>query len=425
MDHPDKVPPLVDYYSLTDRGLRRANNQDAYACVPARQWDVWEHRGHLFLVADGMGAHAAGELASKIAAEDVPLAYQKLQKELSAPEALRQAILDANQTIHQRGSRNFDFQGMGTTCTALAINPQGALVGHVGDSRAYRLRGYTLEQLTRDHSLVWELRQQGQEELFPGIPRNIITRSLGPNPEVEVDLEGPFPVLPGDKFLLCSDGLSGQVPNQWIGVILRLFSPYEAAHLLVHLANLKGGPDNITVVVVEVPHRLGDGVVAPGTAARQKSSSWAWVGPILGALLGTIVGGVVLTRIPHLQVHPAIGAVGGGVVGALLGWVCSRRSPAESQKSVSPDATASPPPGGPYTQEDCHADQPMVADLQEILKQVREAAQEEDWDIPWQEIQQLEDQISQALNEQNYDQAVHAAGKAILTIMQHAREPQA
>ena len=116
-----------------------------------------------------------------------------------------------------------DFRGMGTTVSALVILPQGALVAHVGDSRIYRLRGSRLEQLTFDHSLVWELQAAGQipaEDVPNYIPKNIITRSLGPNPEAQVDLEGFFPVEPGDTFLLCSDGLSGQVPDDEIGQVL-------------------------------------------------------------------------------------------------------------------------------------------------------------------------------------------------------------
>ena len=113
------------------------------------------------MVADGMGAHAAGELASKLAIDTVPLSYQKIV-DRAAPDALLAAVEDANQQINQRGGSDPEFKGMGTTCTVLVLLPQGALAAQVGDSRAYRLRGNRFEQLTFDHSLVWELRASGQ-----------------------------------------------------------------------------------------------------------------------------------------------------------------------------------------------------------------------------------------------------------------------
>ncbi len=214
-------------------------------------------RGHLFMVADGMGAHAAGELASKIATDVVPLTYQK-QSDKPPPEALLAALVDANNQIYTRGQASPEFKGMGTTATVLVLLPQGALLAHVGDSRAYRVRGQKIEQITFDHSLVWELRATGQkydEPISNFIGKNIITRSLGPNPNVQVDLEGPYPCQAGDTFLLCSDGLSGQVQDAEIGAVLVCLPPAEAVQALVDLANLRGEPDNITVVCVRVLDR--------------------------------------------------------------------------------------------------------------------------------------------------------------------------
>ncbi|MDO4558858.1 MAG: protein phosphatase 2C domain-containing protein, partial [Planctomycetia bacterium] len=243
---------------LSDRGLRRANNQDSYAAVPAASDSYWRRRGHLFVIADGMGAHAAGEMASRMAAELIPFTYGKLG-ERSPPEALCAAITEANRQIYTRGNANRDFHGMGTTTSALLILPEGAVIGHVGDSRIYRLRGDHFEQLTSDHSLAWEVRAAGEQaqafvsEKFPnGVPKNIITRSLGPAPDVQVDLEGPIPIQPGDTFLLCTDGLSGPMEDPELATILSLFPPEEAAHILVDTANLRGGPDNITLLIVRV-----------------------------------------------------------------------------------------------------------------------------------------------------------------------------
>ncbi len=244
----------LEYVALTDVGMRRANNQDAHAEVLAPDAEGWLNRGHLFIVCDGMGAHAAGELASKMAADGIPHTYLKMRDQPAA-DAIRKSIEEANDQIFSRGQANPDFQGMGTTASALVLLPQGAVAAHVGDSRVYRLRGKRLEQLTFDHSLVWEMSAAGQvpKDALPGfVPKNIITRSLGPHPDVKVDLEGPFPLEPGDTFLLCSDGLSGQVPDEEMGAILQCLPPAEAAQVLIDLANLRGGPDNSTVIIVRV-----------------------------------------------------------------------------------------------------------------------------------------------------------------------------
>ena len=245
----------LEVASISDVGMRRASNQDNLCISLAPSMERWQELGHLFLVADGMGAHAAGELASEIAADKIPHVYTKYQ-DTSAPEALRHAVCEANAAIHRKGQANEDFYNMGTTCSVLTLLPQGAVVAHVGDSRVYRLRNNTLEQLTFDHSLVWEMRASGNLDPNNMIPKNVITRSLGPYANVKVDLEGPFPVQTGDVFLLCSDGLTGQVTDSELGPILANLPPKEAARVLVDLSNLRGGPDNITLIIVKIldPH---------------------------------------------------------------------------------------------------------------------------------------------------------------------------
>jgi protein phosphatase len=189
-----------------------------------------------------------------MACESVPHTYHKLLDRAPA-DALKTAITAANAAIHERGQANAEFQGMGTTCSALVLLPRAAVVAHIGDSRVYRLRGGKIEQLTFDHSLVWEMMAAGQMprgEVASFIPKNIITRSLGPRDDVQIDLEGPFALEVGDVFLICSDGLSGQFKDDELGTILTALSPQEAVQSLVDLANLRGGPDNITVIVVRV-----------------------------------------------------------------------------------------------------------------------------------------------------------------------------
>ena len=238
----------LDYCELTDIGRRRANNQDAKAVLVPWGMEQYRRRGWLFVVADGMGAHAAGEMASALAVEHVPLIYEKTAAR-SPPLALKASIEQANAEIHARGENAIDMRGMGTTCTALALLPRGALVGHVGDSRAYRIHDTTIEQLSRDHSLAWEMEAHRPPGVEDAIPKNIITRSLGPHPQVAVDLEGPFAVGQGDVFVLCSDGLSGQVADEEIGLLAGGLPPTEAAAALVGLALVRGAPDNVTVVI--------------------------------------------------------------------------------------------------------------------------------------------------------------------------------
>jgi len=246
----------IRFASLTDTGMRRKNNQDSLNSLVSSDETFWRQRGHLFLVADGMGAHAAGELASKLAADSIPHYYSK-DLDSEPVVALRQAIIEANNIIFQRGQANLEFQGMGTTCSILLLLPEGAIVAHVGDSRIYRLRNGQLDQLSFDHSLVWEMQAAGRvsaEAAEMHLPKNIITRSLGPNRSVQIDLEGPFPIFPGDVYLLCSDGLTGPISDQQIGTILGCMPPEEATRTLIDMANLRGGPDNISVTVVQVDH---------------------------------------------------------------------------------------------------------------------------------------------------------------------------
>jgi len=243
----------IEYASHTDVGVRRSHNQDSHVAMPAADDEHWRQVGHVFLVADGMGAHAVGEKASEMAAREIPHLYSKYAQE-GPLGALRRAFVDANNTIHNFGRQNVEFKGTGTTGTALVLRPEGAWVGHVGDSRAYRIRAGVIEQLSFDHSLLWELarRQRKNPDELTGIPSNVIVRSLGPEASVQVDVEGPHPLERGDVFLLCSDGLSGQVNDKVIGSVVTALPPAEAVRFLVHMANLQGGPDNTTVIVARV-----------------------------------------------------------------------------------------------------------------------------------------------------------------------------
>ena len=156
----------------------------------------------MFVVADGMGAHAVGEKASEQAVHVIPHTYHKYAHE-GPIAALRKAFVEANASIHACGQANREFHGMGTTCTALLLRPDGAWVGHVGDSRAYRIRDGVIEQFSYDHSLVWEYarREQIDPAEVQDIPSNVIIRCLGPEPLVQVDVEGPHAAAGGRHLL--------------------------------------------------------------------------------------------------------------------------------------------------------------------------------------------------------------------------------
>jgi protein phosphatase len=290
------------YSDRTDVGRRRASNQDSKSVLPPSGPQQYRARGWMFLVADGMGAHAAGEKASKIAAERVPLVYEK-EAQRSPPLGLRLSIERINAEINAKGESAAEFRGMGTTCTALVLVPRGALVGHIGDSRAYRVRGGRIEQLSCDHSLVWELEAvsgRSSEEGAGTVPKNIITRSMGPHPQVKVDLEGPHSVEEGDTFVLCSDGLSGQVTDEEIGLFAAELEPSEATAALVGLALVRGAPDNVTVIVARAGAEEVSSKAAPGdepwalteepvAATGRAAVPWKWLALAAGSLLAALV----------------------------------------------------------------------------------------------------------------------------------------
>jgi len=404
----------LDHAALSDVGMRRANNQDSMAVALAGSQELWHQRGHLFLVADGMGAHAAGELASRLAADSIPLSYQKLTDQ-AAPEALRRAVQEANDLIHRRGQASDDFRGMGTTSTALLLLPEGAVTAHVGDSRAYRYRGGWLDQLTFDHSLIWEMKAAGQsvlEQFY--VPKNIITRSLGPNPTVQVDLEGPFPLEVGDTFLLCSDGLSGQVKDKELGQVLACLPPARAARLLVDLANLRGGPDNVTVIVARVTAPQ----VAQGTtpAALHKSSSRQRpIHPVMWGIIGLFLLAAVV-----------VGSMGqwiGAVASVLLALASTAVAILlRGQPEASPTPGNTPALGrGPYVRCDARPDAEFVDNLAQTLRELREAATQEQWVVDWNTINEFQARGDAARQAGNLGETVVHYGSAISFMMEQLR----
>jgi PPM family protein phosphatase len=212
----------------------------------------------VFAVADGLGGHQGGEVASAAAVAPLEaLDGRELATPTEAAEALAAAIQEANSAILDRAAGDPSLWGMGTTMTAAAVTADGHLqLAHVGDSRAYLLRDGALEQLTTDHTVVAELVRRGRltPELAAIHPeRSILTRAVGLDPRIPVDTPDPLDLRPGDQYLLCSDGLTEAVADPTIAELLSAAEDAEATcRSLIDAANEAGGPDNITVVLVRV-----------------------------------------------------------------------------------------------------------------------------------------------------------------------------
>jgi serine/threonine protein phosphatase PrpC len=409
----------VRYAALTDVGFRRQNNQDACVVQLSPDQETWQQRGHLFVVADGMGGHAVGELASKIAVDTIPHTFDKL-RQLNAKDALWASIEAANAAIYERGMQNKDFLRMGTTCTVLLLCPQGAIVGHVGDSRVYRIRNRLIDQLSCDHSLVWELIQQRKvhpRDAERMCPRNVITRSLGPEQAVQVDMEGPFPVLPGDTFVLCSDGLCGLLSDSEIGMIASELPPNEASKLLVHLSNLRGGPDNITVIVVragEIPEGAHD---SDPVVASQGNSDLGWWGFALACVLAVFfLLGLGLVTLDPSQRTAGAGLIAVSAIGS-IGWLIMnrlKRSRPEPQRNHDPGSTIV---WRPYRTASARLSEEFVQYLARMEGELQKAAMDENWSIDWKPLEEAYKKASDALSRKRLSRALHEFARVFDLLM--------
>jgi protein phosphatase len=239
----------IEFASKTDVGQVRSANEDS--CDTARRADG----AQLLVVADGMGGHQGGATASGMA---IAAILEEFESNASADidEMLREGIESANARIFELASADADLEGMGTTVVAFVLDASHrATVAHVGDSRAYRYRRGHLEPLTTDHSVVAEMQRRGllsADEASSHPRRNEILRSVGVLGRVEVEVAS-VEIAPGDRFLLCSDGLSGVLSDDEIAAVVQSRSPQEAVEALIDLANERGGPDNITVQILAMP----------------------------------------------------------------------------------------------------------------------------------------------------------------------------
>lgn len=402
----------VTFAGLTHVGMRRSNNQDSICAAPASTESQWRKQGHLFVVADGMGAHAAGELASKLATDLIVQTYRK-QEHLPPEKALVEAIQEANRQIHIRGQSDDEFRGMGTTVCVLVVLPRKIILANVGDSRIYRLRQGKLEQLTFDHSLVWELRAAQnlgfQEEDLAHLPKNVITRSLGPHPEVKIDLHEKTDLQPGDIFVLCSDGLSGPVADDVIGKVATLFPPDEAARLLVHLANYHGGPDNISVIVVRVDKVESGGHDRPDRWARPLQMLLRVTSPL--AIAALVAMGVLLRNTwGNLALAGCLALAGAVLVGwMVLEWLFRRRYARPEPEG--------PLQTGPYGSFEAVPDETFVRYLADVVNNLQARGTQDQWPVDWQMFTSLTHQAEAALARGQIPVAAAAYGRAIVNIM--------
>jgi serine/threonine protein phosphatase PrpC len=252
---------ILEFFSVTDTGRARRNNEDAVALDEA---------GRIAVLADGMGGYNAGEVASQMASDRVrnelaarlrPLGEAPDETELKS--ALLDAVESANRAVYDAAMNTAEYAGMGTTLVVAVYRADKLWLGHIGDSRAYRLRNGHLEQLTRDHSLLQEQIDAGlitAEQAAYSMHKNLVTRAVGVDELVELEIHD-HPVEPGDLLLMCSDGLSDMLSDEQIAQLLRSNDSLPAAGaMLVQAANAAGGRDNIAVVLVRA--KPGSGALA-------------------------------------------------------------------------------------------------------------------------------------------------------------------
>lgn len=246
----------IEIANLTDPGCVRPANEDYYCFAEPESDERFRRRGRLLVVADGMGGHVGGQVASGIAVDAVRDAFLNGESD-DLTEILVKGFATAQRLILERTAKSPELKGMGTTCTAAIVHRGQLTYGHIGDSRLYLIRKGQPAQITDDHSLVNKLVKNGSitpEQAAVHEDRNVLTAALGmPSEKMAADFsDRPIPLEVGDGVVLASDGLHGLVNPDEIREAVEKETPYEACRTLVELAKLRGGPDNITVQILRV-----------------------------------------------------------------------------------------------------------------------------------------------------------------------------
>jgi len=366
----------LDVAKLTDVGRARPHNEDYVDYrIPSDPQEL-ARRGSVFLVADGMGGHQAGEVASRGAVEAVMTNYFA-DTTHDVPTSLVRAFRFANQQLHAQAQADASKGGMGTTLVAAVTLGRKVYVANVGDSRAYLINRSGITQITEDHSWVEEQVRAGlltMEQARRHPQRNLVTRALSSKPSVEVDLfEGE--INAGDSILLCSDGLTGRVENAEIAAIVQQHPPQQAAEMLVALANERGGNDNITVLIVNAQEEMAT-VKAPALAPPVKiKSKRSPVVPLLAGLalvvllgLGAVLAGPYLfgtkaTATPTVTVTASetvpVPTTPDTVVPSPLASATEGTAPAETATT---EAGATPEPTSTLAEAPAASDTPLPSD---------------------------------------------------------------
>ena len=290
MAQPVKKVTMV-FAAKSDIGLVRTENQDSFGKYPEDNTDLNAPKGQLFIVADGMGGHKGGKEASSIAVKVVSQVY--LESSFDEAVALKEAIEKANETIFNKSGNASEFNRMGTTCSVLLIKNERGVIGHVGDSRIYKIENNTIEQLTNDHTKVAEMLAAGiltPEEARNYPSKSVLARALGVDERVRVDIIDDITIKRGQSFVLCSDGLAKVSKGEILSVVANN-NPQEACKILVDMANDRGGKDNVTVIIVKIDPDFVTKIHLPKPVTKvrvkreRKAKKWVGLGIILTILL--------------------------------------------------------------------------------------------------------------------------------------------
>ncbi len=253
-----KAKPGMEVAGLTDVGRQRSNNEDSWLYWESESAEEFGRKGRLAIVADGMGGYEGGQEASRLAVEHVKQFYEAAQDTDPQPTLIA-ALQSAHRNIQEYAEQHPQFHGMGTTCTAVSIVGKRLCFSHIGDSRLYLARHATISRLTRDHSYVGRLVESGivrSEDAESHPQRHILTAALGSGRDIEPDVpQQPLILEEGDTLILCTDGLWSVVGEQELVRTVQLNSTEDSCRALVQMALDRGGPDNITVLVLRVSGR--------------------------------------------------------------------------------------------------------------------------------------------------------------------------
>ncbi|RPI76352.1 MAG: hypothetical protein EHM47_00410 [Ignavibacteriales bacterium] len=295
-----KTKLSIEYFGASDIGLVRVENQDSFGKYPPDNLDTYSDKGQLFIVADGIGGHAGGREASSLAVETIRNTYFNSGSNDTA-NSLCNAIEEANKAIHQKAKTSEKFGRMGTTSSVLVLKNNIATIGQVGDSRVFKIENDKIEQLTMEHTQLNEMLKEGiltEEEAKNYPAKSALSRALGMEEKVKVDIIDNISLKHGQTFVLCTDGLSKVNKNEILSVVTQN-SPQDSCAKLINLANERGGKDNVTVLVIKINANQTSPKISPVkeekiktvetiptfVGKRRKKSKWLFIIPIFVILL--------------------------------------------------------------------------------------------------------------------------------------------